>query len=179
MKERVRGYTKKKSPLKSSYRHYRTQETMSNEIVDLTGIVERMKDKLSKPQEVIDLTKDDELDLLTQPTEIDEDSKSQVSELSEEGQMVTKVLSFHVRMPDKDWKKYDVLEDVTDEIQNYLEFSQRAEIVEYTSTDRYDAKVHPIDLSNQYWERRLCEGKEKDWQTEFLKNNLPGECFKY
>jgi hypothetical protein len=153
---------------------------MSNEIVDMTGIVERMKDKLSKPQEVIDLTNDVELDLLTEPTEIDEDNNSQISEMSEEGKMVTKILSFTIRMSDKDWAKYDVQEDLSEEINNYLEFSNEGEIVEMKSeTVDSHTKVHPIDLSNQYWDRRLCEGKEKDWQTEFLKNNLPGECFKY
>ena len=160
---------------------------MSNEIVDLTGIVERMKDKLSKPQEVIDLTVED--DVMTQPTivlpewsPIDSDceTSSQVSQLSEEGNMVTKILSFTIRMSDKDWAKYDVLEDLSEEINNYLEFSQEGEIVEMKSeTVDSHAKVHPIDLSNQYWERRLCEGKEKDWQTDFLKNNLPGDCLKY
>jgi len=154
---------------------------MSNEIVDMTGIVERMKDKLSKPQEdIIDLTNDDELELLTQPTEMDEDTQSQLSELSEEGQMVTKVLSFHIKMPQKDWDKYDVVEDIADEIQNYLEFSPEGEIVDYIHYIK-DAspKVHPVDISHMYWDRRLCEGKEKDWQTEFLKNNMPGDCLKY
>jgi len=153
---------------------------MSNEIVNMTGIVERMKDKLSKPQEVIDLTSDDELDLLTQPTEIDEDNNSQVSQLSEDGEMVTKILSFTIRMSDKDWAKYNVQEDLSEEINNYLEFSEEGVIVEMKSeTVDSHAKVHPIDLSNVYWERRLCEGKEKDWQTEFLKNTLPADCLKY
>lgn len=150
---------------------------MSNEIIDLTGIVERMKDKLSKPQEVIDLTGED--DIMTQPTMVDE-TDSQISELSEEGKMVTKILSFTIRMSDKDWAKYDVEKDLSEEINNYLEFSEEGEIVKTKSEiiDSY-AKVHPFDLSRHYWERRLCEGKEKDWQTEFLKNNLPGDCLKY
>lgn len=153
---------------------------MSNEIVNLTGIVERMKDKLSKPQEVIDLTGED--DVMTQSTMVDDnfDTDSQVSQLSEEGKMVTKILSFTICMSDKDWAKYDVQEDLAEEINNYLEFSEEGAITEMKSeTVDSHAKVHPIDLSNQYWERRLCEGKDKDWQTKFLENNLPGDCLKY
>lgn len=141
---------------------------MSNEIVDLTGIVERMKDKLSKPQEVIDLTGED--DIISQPT-MDCETDSQVSQLSEEGKMVTKILSFTIRMTDKDWAKYDVEEDISEEINNYLEFSEKGAIVEMKSeTVDSHAKVYPIDLSNQ---------TDKDWQTEFLRNNLPGDCLKY
>lgn len=130
---------------------------------------------MSQP-EIIDLTVED--DVMTQPTMVDTDSL--VSELSEEGQMVIKILSFTIRMSDKDWAKYDVQEDLSEEINNYLEYSEEGSIVEMKSetVDSY-AKVHPIDLSRHYWERRLCEGKEKDWQTEFLKNNLPGDCLKY
>ena len=141
---------------------------MSDEIVDLTGIVERMKDKLSKPQEVIDLTGED--DIISQPT-MDCETDSQVSQLSEEGKMVTKILSFTIRMTDKDWAKYDVEEDISEEINNYLEFSEEGAIIEMKSeTVDNHAKVHPIDLSNQ---------TDKDWQTEFLRNNLPGDCLKY